>query len=85
LIVRKLKAHQQFEAGLAHRVADCRLSHRIDRGICVPGLRPRGSHAVTRSINIPALDGLNLDDLIRDNIFSNNQVNVQRVGSAGAF
>jgi predicted NBD/HSP70 family sugar kinase len=34
-------------------------------GICVPGERPRDSHTVVRSIHIPSLEGLNLDDLVR--------------------
>ena len=35
-------------------------------GICVPGLRDAGSHIVRLSVNLPALNGLNLDDLVRD-------------------
>ena len=35
-------------------------------GICVPGTRGLGSHTVIRSVNIPALDGLDLDALVRD-------------------
>src|SRR4051812_40190466 len=35
-------------------------------GICVPGTRELGSHTVTRSVNIPALDGLDLNALVRD-------------------
>src|SRR6185437_13718850 len=35
-------------------------------GICVPGLRDAGSHVVKLSVNLPALNGLNLDDLLRD-------------------
>ena len=33
-------------------------------GICVPGTRERGSHTVTQSVNLPALNGLDLDQLI---------------------
>src|SRR3954470_973688 len=35
-------------------------------GICVPGTRALGSHTVIRSVNVPALDGLNLDQLVRE-------------------
>jgi predicted NBD/HSP70 family sugar kinase len=35
-------------------------------GICVPGLRERGGHVVLKSVNLTVLDGLNLDDLIKD-------------------
>ena len=35
-------------------------------GICVPGQRKRGSHTVIRSVNLPALDGLELDALVRE-------------------
>src|SRR5438067_2046591 len=35
-------------------------------GICVPGTRALASHTVVRSVNIPALDGLDLDALVRD-------------------
>src|SRR5881628_1606709 len=34
-------------------------------GVCVPGTRGRGSHTVLQSINLPALNGLNLDELVR--------------------
>src|SRR5206468_2885317 len=32
---------------------------------CVPGTRGRGSHTVLQSVNLPALNGLNLDELVR--------------------
>jgi predicted NBD/HSP70 family sugar kinase len=35
-------------------------------GICVPGLRDAGGRTVLLSVNLPALNGLNLDDLVRD-------------------
>jgi predicted NBD/HSP70 family sugar kinase len=35
-------------------------------GICVPGRRDVGGRTVLLSVNLPALDGLNLDDLVRD-------------------
>jgi len=35
-------------------------------GICVPGLRDAGSHVVKLSVNLPALNGLNLDELVND-------------------
>ncbi len=35
-------------------------------GICVPGLRDAGSHVVRLSVNLPALNGLNLDDLVKN-------------------
>jgi glucokinase len=35
-------------------------------GICVPGVREKGNHVVLHSVNIPALNGLNLDELIRE-------------------
>src|SRR5438046_4756753 len=34
-------------------------------GFCVPGTRGRGSHTVLQSVNLPALNGLNLDELVR--------------------
>jgi predicted NBD/HSP70 family sugar kinase len=35
-------------------------------GICVPGTRASNSHTVLVSVNLPALEGLNLDDLVCD-------------------
>jgi predicted NBD/HSP70 family sugar kinase len=35
-------------------------------GICVPGTRELGSHTVIDSVNLPALNGLDLDGLVRD-------------------
>ena len=35
-------------------------------GICVPGTRALRSHTVIRSVNLPALDGLDLDQLVRE-------------------
>ena len=35
-------------------------------GICVPGTRALRSHTVMRSVNIPALEGLDLDELVRE-------------------
>jgi predicted NBD/HSP70 family sugar kinase len=35
-------------------------------GICVPGLRNAGGRTVLLSVNLPALNGLNLDELVHD-------------------
>jgi predicted NBD/HSP70 family sugar kinase len=35
-------------------------------GVCVPGTRTRGSHVVLQSVNLPALNGLNLHELVRE-------------------
>jgi glucokinase len=43
-----------------------RFPHQACAGICVPGLRDVGGRTVLNSVNVPALNGLNLDDLVRD-------------------
>lgn len=55
----------QLAAAIRKAVAG-RFPSRACAGICVPGLRPPGGRAVAISINLPALNGLSLDDLVRD-------------------
>jgi predicted NBD/HSP70 family sugar kinase len=57
---------EQLAATIRDAIADRFETARGAVGICVPGTRERGSHVVLQSVNLPALDGLDLDDLVRD-------------------
>jgi predicted NBD/HSP70 family sugar kinase len=53
-------------ASAIRRAVDGRFPQGAVAGICVPGLRDAGGRTVLLSVNLPALNGLNLDDLVRD-------------------
>src|SRR5438128_1348371 len=57
---------EQLAAAIRKSIAGRFDPARAAVGICVPGTRQRGSHIVDQSVNVPALDRLNLDELVRD-------------------
>jgi predicted NBD/HSP70 family sugar kinase len=57
----------------------------VSAGICVPGVREKGKHVVIQSVNIPTLNGLNLDDLIGEAIGATSRVVVTTDAVANGY
>src|SRR2546423_15192722 len=55
-------------------------------GMCVPGLRDRGTHVVKHSVNLPALNGLDLEDLVAETVGGNvTHVEICNDATASAY
>ncbi len=72
-------------AGAIRGTLKTELPREVAAGICVPGVREKGKHVVIQSVNIPTLNGLDLDDLIADAIGAASRITVTTDAVANGY